>query len=265
MTVTRITTSRRARGILMLWKFDPIYQQKVFGEISYVFWTHNYILITTPWFRQRAHLGVLWYRSEAARMKNAGGRFPKCWDIKLVISTPLFGTFIFFTKYPLSPTSKSHFYFLGTKCPFTDIHWGKFVLGPPIPLRLPANHRKLLRILQEACYTPNPELPLNWVAAAGPTNQNLSKRGYIHLCDPSTTHITSSAGVSIYTCELLLFPFAPGFCFLCCRHRPALSLAPSRSLPLLAIVFSPLCGDWIRCSSGGGWLDGFYYTKGEGK
>lgn len=54
-------------------------------------------LITTPWFRHLAHLGVLWYRSEAARMKNAGGRFPRCCDIKLVISTPPLGTFIVIT------------------------------------------------------------------------------------------------------------------------------------------------------------------------
>lgn len=51
-------------------------------------------IFTTPWFLHLAHFGVLWYRSDAARMKKAGGRFPRCWDIKFVMSTPLFGTFM---------------------------------------------------------------------------------------------------------------------------------------------------------------------------
>jgi hypothetical protein len=45
---------------------------------------------TTPWLRQRAHLGVRWYRSVALR-KKAGGMVPStgCWDIRAETSIPL--------------------------------------------------------------------------------------------------------------------------------------------------------------------------------
>jgi hypothetical protein len=45
---------------------------------------------TTPWLRQRAHLGVRWYRS-VARRKKAGGMVPStgCWDMRADTSIPL--------------------------------------------------------------------------------------------------------------------------------------------------------------------------------
>lgn len=61
----------------------------------------KFLTLTTPWFLQRAHFGVRWYRSEAALKKNAGG-IPSsgfgCWDIKLLMSTP-FGKFILFFSF----------------------------------------------------------------------------------------------------------------------------------------------------------------------
>lgn len=64
-----------------------------------IFSKKNYLKLTTPWFLHRAHLGVRWYLSDAARKKKAGG-IPSsglpCWDIKFVIST-LFDKFIFFS------------------------------------------------------------------------------------------------------------------------------------------------------------------------
>lgn len=59
----------------------------------------KYVTLTTPWFLHRAHFGVLWYLSDAALRKNAGG-IPSsafgCWDIKFDMST-LFGKLIFFS------------------------------------------------------------------------------------------------------------------------------------------------------------------------
>lgn len=59
------------------------------------------MVLTTPWFRHRAHFGVRWYRSDAARKKNAGGRAPKtgCCDIRFVISTPPGKLIVFRTQH----------------------------------------------------------------------------------------------------------------------------------------------------------------------